>query len=72
MHQCLFIVGCALVMLMQQADLLPSSTQRIVAMTLLHELYRGEPFNNNPFSAIFVHLLVNFCTLIDEISLYLK
>lgn len=50
-------VGCALVLLLQQNDLLPKPWQRLVAITFLYEMYRGEPASTNPFSPVFVHLL---------------
>lgn len=52
-----FLVGCCLVMLLQQ-DLLEQPEQRLAAVTILHELYRGEPIANTPFANIFIHLLV--------------
>lgn len=54
------VVGCALVLLLQQTDLLPLPSQKITVIALLHELYRGEPIANSPFSAVFVHLMVKY------------
>lgn len=50
-------VGCALILLLQQNDVLPKPWQRLVAITFLYEMYRGEPGATNPFSPVFVHLL---------------
>lgn len=47
-----------LVMLLQQ-DLLPNSEQRLAAITILHELYRGDAIANTPFVNVFIHLLVS-------------
>ncbi|KAK4885216.1 hypothetical protein RN001_001487 [Aquatica leii] len=51
-----FKVGSCLVMLLQQ-DLLEEPEQRLTAVTLLHELYRGEAIENTPFANVFIHLL---------------
>lgn len=50
-------VGCAIVLLLQQADLLPKPTQRLAAIYLLYELYRGDSMAINPFATVFIHLL---------------
>ncbi|CAL4060871.1 unnamed protein product, partial [Meganyctiphanes norvegica] len=52
-----FLMGSALVFLLQQPDLLPTPAQRLCGLTVLHELYRGEPPPNNPFLQVFVALL---------------
>ena len=44
-------------MVLQHKDLLPLPSQRVAAMFLLHELYRSEQPNGNPFSQFFVELL---------------
>ncbi|CAG9762123.1 unnamed protein product [Ceutorhynchus assimilis] len=51
-----FKVGTCIVMLLQN-DFLPDSEQRLAAITLLYELYRGEPLANTPFASVFIHLL---------------
>ncbi|KAG0713167.1 CCR4-NOT transcription complex subunit 11 [Chionoecetes opilio] len=52
-----FKLGSALVFLLQQPDLLPSPAQRLSAVTILHELYRGDPPPGNPFLPIFINIL---------------
>lgn len=52
-----FRVGNALMMLLQQRDLLPLSSQRIAAIFLLYEPYRSDSLSSNPFSAFFAELL---------------
>jgi hypothetical protein len=59
----MFAVGCAIILLLQQADLLPKPTQRLAAITLLHDLYRGESMAMNPFATVFIHLLVRQGTI---------
>ncbi|KAL3286814.1 hypothetical protein HHI36_001306 [Cryptolaemus montrouzieri] len=52
-----FKVGSCIVMLLQQ-DMLKEPEQRLAALTLLHELYRGEPLTSTPFASIFICLLL--------------
>jgi hypothetical protein len=59
-------VGCAIILLLQQSDLLPKPTQRLAAITLLHDLYRGESMAVNPFATVFIHLLVSTICLLRK------
>ena len=52
-----FRVGSAIVLLLRMRDLLPSPSQRLGALFLLHELYRSDSTCSNPFSLFFVELL---------------
>ncbi|XP_052801509.1 CCR4-NOT transcription complex subunit 11-like [Mya arenaria] len=53
-----FKVGSALVLLLQNRDLLPHPTQKLAAIFLLYEMYRADqPIAHNPFASVFVHLL---------------
>lgn len=55
---CFFLVGTCIIMLLQ-TDMLPEPEQRLAAVTILHELYRGQSFTNTPFANVFIHLLVS-------------
>lgn len=63
-HQNFISVGTCMIMLLQH-NLLPEPEQRLAAITLLYELYRGESLANTPFANVFIHLLVcdilSFC-----------
>lgn len=52
-----FKVGTTLLLLLQNIDLLPKRVQRIIAFTLLFDLYKGEPLASTPFAAVYVQVL---------------
>ena len=52
-----FKVGMTLVLLLQHIDLLPKNVQRIIAVALLFDLYRGEPLTSTPFAPVFIQVL---------------
>lgn len=52
-----FKIGTALVLLLQNGDLLTHPTQKLAAIFLLYDMYKSEPVAANPFAAVFVHLL---------------
>ncbi|XP_064602032.1 CCR4-NOT transcription complex subunit 11-like isoform X2 [Liolophura sinensis] len=47
----------AVVLMLQNKDLLPDPTQKLAAIFLLYEMYKTEPITVNPFASVFVHLL---------------
>ncbi|KAG5875789.1 hypothetical protein JTB14_023537 [Gonioctena quinquepunctata] len=51
-----FKVGSCIIMLLQNS-LLTEVEQRLAAITLLYELYRGDSFTSTPFANVFMHLL---------------
>lgn len=59
-----FSVGTCLCFLLQQ-ELLSEPEQRLAAITILHELYRGEPVSKSPFGSVFIHLLVNISIFLN-------
>lgn len=52
-----FKIGTTLLLLLQHVDLLPKHIQRIIALTLLFDLYKGEPIASTPFAPVFVQML---------------
>jgi len=52
-----FKVGSALVLMLQQPDLLGGPHQRLVSLTFLYEMFKAEPLASNPFAPVFVALL---------------
>lgn len=52
-----FRVGSAVVLLLRLRDLLPSPSQRLAALSLLHEIYRSDSASSNPFSLFFAEML---------------
>ncbi|XP_073970067.1 CCR4-NOT transcription complex subunit 11 [Rhodnius prolixus] len=51
-----FKVGSAIVALITN-NLIQKPAQRLVALSVLNELYRGEPFAHNPFSAFILQIV---------------
>ncbi|XP_015120924.1 CCR4-NOT transcription complex subunit 11 [Diachasma alloeum] len=52
-----FKVGLTLVLLLQQIDLLPNPSQRLIAIALLYHLYQNESFASTPFASVFNKIL---------------
>ncbi|XP_012277507.1 CCR4-NOT transcription complex subunit 11 [Orussus abietinus] len=52
-----FKVGMTLLLLLQNIDLLPNHVQRIMAVALLFDLYKGESLASTPFATVFVQIL---------------
>ncbi|XP_012543691.1 CCR4-NOT transcription complex subunit 11 [Monomorium pharaonis] len=50
-------VGMTLLLKLQHVSLLPKHIQRVIAWTLLFDLYRGEPLASTPFAPVFVQVL---------------
>lgn len=53
-----FKVGMTLLLLLQHADLLPKELQRVVAVAMLYDLYKGEPLATTPFAPVNMYLYV--------------
>lgn len=58
-----FKIGCALVTLLQNKDLVVHPTQRLVCIYFLYDMYRTEQIKSNPFSCVFFYLVVNIFLL---------
>jgi hypothetical protein len=58
-----FKIGNAIVTLLQNRELIPHQSQRLVCIFLLFEMYRTDTISSNPFAPIFIHLLVSFFSL---------
>jgi hypothetical protein len=54
-----FKIGCALVTLLQNKDLIVHPTQRIVCIFFLYDMYRSDPIASNPFASVFISLVVS-------------
>lgn len=52
-----FKVGLTLLLLLQHVDLLSKELQRIIAVAMLFDLYKGENLVNTPFAPVFVQIL---------------
>lgn len=52
-----FKMGTTLLLQLQHIDLLPKHVQRVIALTLLFDLYKGEPLASTPFASVFVQVL---------------
>ncbi|KAK6183911.1 hypothetical protein SNE40_002335 [Patella caerulea] len=52
-----FKVGSAIVLLLQNRDLLPHPTQKLAAIYLLYDMYKTDNVSVNPFAPVFIHLL---------------
>jgi hypothetical protein len=52
-----FKIGCALVTILQNKDLLIHSSQRIVCIYFLYDMYRSDPIASNPFACVFISLV---------------
>lgn len=52
-----FKIGCALVTLLQNKDLIAHPTQRIVCIYFLYDMYRTDHISSNPFASVFIYLL---------------
>ena len=52
-----FKVGTALVTLLQQPKILTLPSQRLAAITFLHDMYKHTAVSNNPFAPVFIALL---------------
>lgn len=52
-----FKIGNAIVTLLQNRELIPHQSQRLVCIFLLFEMYRTDTISSNPFAPIFIHLL---------------
>ena len=53
-----FKIGLALVQLLTQPDLLCGGQHQVfAALVFLYDLYKSEPFAQNPFAAVFVKYL---------------
>jgi hypothetical protein len=55
-----FKIGNAIVTLLQNRELIPHQSQRLVCIFLLFEMYRTDTISSNPFAPLFIHLLVSF------------
>jgi hypothetical protein len=52
-----FKIGTALVLLLNEQDLMTGSSQRVAALFLLYDMFRAEPISASPFAAVFAQLL---------------
>lgn len=50
-----FKVGMTLLLLLQHVDLLPKELQRIIAVAMLFDLYKGEPLGTTPFAPVCIY-----------------
>lgn len=49
-----FKVGMTLLLLLQHVDLLSKELQRIIAVAMLFDLYKGEPLASTPFAPVLI------------------